>query len=165
VIFAGSPNPDATNPLVGMSLGMGVWAIVLTIIAMYVAGRETGRLAEVGHRHDGLIQGMIMFGLSVVTVLVLAGVGGSSISGGTRLAGGTDSRYLLGMIANMGWTGFLSVFLGLVGGNGRRLSSGTVQKSAREKGSADQAGRLMLLAKPLSGKSGLPLIRADWYGG
>ncbi len=65
-IFASLGNPDVANRLMGMSLGMDIWAIVLTIIARYVAGRETGRLAAVGNRHDGLIHGMIMFGLSVI---------------------------------------------------------------------------------------------------
>ena len=45
---------------------MGVWTVVLTISAMYVAGLETGHLAGVVARHDGLMHGMMMFGLAVV---------------------------------------------------------------------------------------------------
>jgi len=95
----------------GATLGMDIWAIVLTIIAMYVAGRETGRLAAVGKRHDGLIQGMIMFGLSVIAVALLAVVGGST-SSDAGLIGGMHSRYLPGLSVNLAWTGFLSMFLG-----------------------------------------------------
>lgn len=46
-IFASAANANTQNPVMGMSVGMGIWAVVLTIVAMYVAGRETGRLAAV----------------------------------------------------------------------------------------------------------------------
>lgn len=111
-IFTTAGNPDAANSLMGMTLGMGIWAIVLTIIAMYCAGRETARLAAVGNRHDGLIHGMIMFGLSIVTIFVLGVFAGSSTSGGPGLTNGTHSRYLMGIFVNLGWTGFLSMFFG-----------------------------------------------------
>src|SRR5271167_56536 len=39
-ILAGTANAAS-----GMGFGMAIWTIVLTIIAMYVAGRETSRLA------------------------------------------------------------------------------------------------------------------------
>lgn len=41
-IFASAANPNAQNPVTGMSAGMGIWAVVLTFIAMYVGGLETG---------------------------------------------------------------------------------------------------------------------------
>ncbi|MGA8507234.1 MAG: hypothetical protein WB762_16645 [Candidatus Sulfotelmatobacter sp.] len=121
-IFASLGNPDVANRLMGMSLGMDIWAIVLTIIAMYVAGRETGRLAAVGNRHDGLIQGMIMFGLSVMAVVLLAVVGASNISGGTGFIDGTH-RYLSGLSVDLGWTGFLSMFLGWLAAMGGALTA------------------------------------------
>ena len=40
-IFAGSANPNTAQPVSGMSVGMGFWSVILTIIAMYVAGRVT----------------------------------------------------------------------------------------------------------------------------
>jgi hypothetical protein len=103
---------DAATPLMGVTLGMDSWAVVLTIIAMYVAGRETGRLAAVGSRHDGLIHGMIMFGLSVIAVALLAIVGGGNTNAGTGLIGGMHSQFLPSLSVNLTWTGFLSMFLG-----------------------------------------------------
>src|SRR5690348_15614621 len=44
-IFASAANPNSANPVSGMSVGMGVWSVILTIIAMYVGGRVTGALA------------------------------------------------------------------------------------------------------------------------
>jgi len=111
-IFASAANPSSAGPVTGMGVGMGIWAIVLTIIAMYVAGRETGRLAGVNNRHDGLVHGMIMFGLSVVATLVIAAVGGSAVSGGNGVQGTARNPYLLSMFSGLGWAGFIALFLG-----------------------------------------------------
>jgi hypothetical protein len=111
-IFASVANPNAARPVSGMSVGLGIWAIILTIIAMYVAGRETGRLAAVTNRHDGLIHGMIMFGLSVAAALLIIVLGGTALSGGTGVAAGTHSPYMLDIFSDLGWIGFVALFLG-----------------------------------------------------
>jgi hypothetical protein len=133
-IFASAASPDAVRPLTGMSVGMSIWAIVLTIIAMYVAGFETTRLAVVGNRHDGLVLGMVMFGLSVVGALVMIVMGGSSITGPNASLGTTHNPYVLDFIAGLGWAGFLSLFLGWLAAMGgastgarRRTEGRTVQ--------------------------------------
>lgn len=111
-IFASAANPNAANPVSGMGPGMGIWAIVLTIIAMYVAGLETGRLAGVANRHDGLIHGMIMFGLSVVATLVITVLGGNTLTGSAGVTGSSHNPYLLDIFSGLGWIGFVSLFLG-----------------------------------------------------
>ncbi|HKW75099.1 MAG TPA: hypothetical protein VJN64_06210 [Terriglobales bacterium] len=111
-IFASAASPGANAPVLGMSAGIAIWAVILTIIAMYVAGRETGRLAGVTNRHDGLVHGLMMFGLSVVSLIVLVSIGGSVLSGNTGVAGSTHSPYLLTVFADLGWGGFVALFLG-----------------------------------------------------
>lgn len=111
-IFASAASPAAARPVLGMSVGMGVWSIILTIIAMYVAGRETGRLAAVTNRHDGLIHGMVMFGLSVAATLIITTLGGAALSGGTGVNGTANSPYILTVFADLGWIGFVALFLG-----------------------------------------------------
>jgi hypothetical protein len=111
-IFTSVANPAAAQPVTGMGVGLGIWAVILTIIAMYVAGRETGRLAAVPNRHERLIHGMIMFGLSVVAVLVVTALGGIAFPGNATATGGVHSSYVLGLFAGMGWIGFASLFLG-----------------------------------------------------
>lgn len=54
-----------------LGTGMAVWTIILTIIAMYVAGRETARLAGLATKHDGVAHGLMMFGLSVIGMIAL----------------------------------------------------------------------------------------------
>jgi hypothetical protein len=114
-IFVSNASPNAAAPVTGQSYGLGAWVIILTIIAMYVAGRETGRLAAVQTRHDGLIHGMIMFGLSVVGAIVLVSIGGSALSGGTGVNGSVSSPYILRVLAELGWMGFIALFLGWLG--------------------------------------------------
>jgi hypothetical protein len=122
-IFASVANPSAERPVTGMSAGMGIWAVVLTIIAMYVAGRETGRLAGVTSKHDGLIHGMIMFGLSVVAALVITILGGMSLSGSPVGSESAHNPYMLTVFADLGWIGFVALLLGWLAAMGGAASA------------------------------------------
>jgi len=130
-IFASAANPASAQPVGGMNVGISIWAIVLTIIAMYVAGRETGHLAGVANRHDGLIHGMMMFGLSVVAMVVLVSIGGSALSGGAGVNGTSHNPYILTVFADLGWAGFVALFLGWLAAMGG-ASSGVLHKSGRD---------------------------------
>ncbi len=92
----------------GASVGLSIWTVVLTIIAMYVAGLETGRLAGVVTQHDGLVHGIIMFGLSVVSVIIVSSVAGGLWMAGTGLRGG----YVLSLTTGAEWAEFVALFLG-----------------------------------------------------
>src|SRR5579883_2703674 len=129
-IFAGIANPNAPNPVSGMNVGLGIWSIILTIIAMYVAGRETGRLAAVTNKHDGLVHGMIMFGLSVVATIVITVMAGNSLSGGVGVQGTVHSPYLLTVFSDLGWIGFISLFLGWLAAMGGASQGAIVRKSS-----------------------------------
>lgn len=108
-IFASAATPSANHPVTGMGWGMGIWAIVLTIIAMYVGGRVTGHLAGLTRRQDGMLHGQIMFGLSCVAALILAVIAGNSLTGGTG-AGATVQSYAV--VSGMGWAGFVALLMG-----------------------------------------------------
>lgn len=126
-IFASAANPNAQQPVTGMNVGMAIWAIILTIIAMYVAGRVTGGLASINTRYEGVNHGLIMFGLSVVSVIVLSTLGGAALSGGAGVSGTAHSPYVLGVFSGFGWAGFLSLFLGWLAAMGG-ASSGSHSK-------------------------------------
>lgn len=110
-IFASAANPNAAHPITGMSVGMSVWAVILTIIAMYVGGRVTGDLAGIANRRDGVVHGMTMFGLSVIGVVVLA-VLEQGVIPGSIAAAGPHSAGLLTLFADLGWAGFVALILG-----------------------------------------------------
>jgi len=111
-IFASAASPNAANPVTGMSTGMGIWVIVLTTVAMYIAGQASGRLAGLTNRHDGLLHGLVMFGLSVAGVIVLISIAGSTLSGGAGVNAGVHSSYAYNLVSTMGWWGFVALLLG-----------------------------------------------------
>jgi hypothetical protein len=111
-IFASSANPNAPQPVSGMSVGMGIWSAILTIIAMYVAGRVTAHMADIRDRASGIMHGMAMFGLSVMAVILTVILSGTALSGGTGLAAGAHSPYMLTVFADVGWIGFFCLLLG-----------------------------------------------------
>ncbi len=111
-IFASAANANAAEPVGGMSVGMGFWGVILTIIAMYVGGRVTGHFSNAVDRGSRLMHGMAMFGLSVISFVIVAILSGTALSGGSGLAGGVHSSYILGVFADLGWIGFFSLFLG-----------------------------------------------------
>jgi hypothetical protein len=53
-LFATSPNANPSEPIAGMNVGTAVWGPILTMIAMFVAGRVTGQLAAIHNSRDGI---------------------------------------------------------------------------------------------------------------
>jgi len=125
-IFVSAANPNASRPVTssGMSWGMSIWAIVLTIIAMYFAGRITGRLATIDTRHDGITHGMAMFGLSVVATMVMIVLASRSLTGAVA---SLHSTYVLDVISGLGWAVFFSLFLGWLAALGG-ASAGAIRR-------------------------------------
>ncbi len=80
-IFVSNANPNAAAPVTGQNWGISAWSIILTTIAMYVAGRVTARLSMSPNRVDGAIHGMVMFGLSVVGTIIIVSVADAVMSG------------------------------------------------------------------------------------
>lgn len=111
-IFATSANPNSAQPVGGMSAGMGVWATILTIIAMYVAGRVTAHFTDLADRGGRIMHAMAMFGLSVFAVILMVVLGGTAVAGGSGVAGASHSAYILTVFSDAGWIGFASLFLG-----------------------------------------------------
>ena len=113
-IFASATTPGQAAH--GASFGMGIWAVVLTLIAMYVAGLETGKLAELDGRTEAIVHGIVMFGLSLVAITVLT-MSGRLVIGGL-LPGAGQSIFganLPSFFGYSGWFAFFALFLGWLG--------------------------------------------------
>jgi hypothetical protein len=93
--------------------GMGIWSIVLTLIAMFVGGRVTGHLAGVATKASAFACGMTMFGLSAVSAAVLIILTGTATTATTT--GAVHTSYLAGVLSTMSWFGFVALFLGWIG--------------------------------------------------
>lgn len=104
-IFSSAGN--TANPSVGIGWGMGIWSIVLTMIAMYVGGRVTGHLAGLSTRNEGALYGMTMFGLAVIAALVVVVFSGAAAGNGAAAA-----PFMLTVFSSVGWFGFAALFLG-----------------------------------------------------
>ncbi len=122
-IFASAANPNATQPVSGMSVGMGIWSIILTIIAMYVGGRVTGYFAKFADRADATMHGLVMFGLSVISAAIIVVLAGAALSGGTGVNASAHNPYALTVFADLGWIGFVALFLGWLAAMGGAASA------------------------------------------
>lgn len=108
---------SSTSSPTGFNAGVAIWTIVLTLIVMYIAGRETTRLTVLADRGDRLVHGIVMFGLSVVAVMVIAALGSGAM--GSSLNG-----YLVNLSPAMRWTAFASLLLGWLGAMTGAVSGG-----------------------------------------
>ncbi len=129
-IFASAANPSTAHPVSGMSVGMGIWSVILTIIAMFVAGRVTGGLAGAGNWRDGVAHGMIMFGLAVVATLILVAEGSMALGAPAGAASGVHSSYLFSVLTDIGWPGFFALLLGWLAAMGGASSAARSAASA-----------------------------------
>jgi len=135
-IFATVTQPAASK--FDMGLGIGIYAIVLTVVAMFIAGSATGRLAGVSTRLDGFYHGLVLYGLVLVCAFVLASLGGGLSAAATNAAtggaaaenaanaaqnavnnaagtlGSYPTPYIMNLLTTLGWGGFISLFLAFV---------------------------------------------------
>ena len=73
-----------------------------------------------------------MFGLSVIATLIITVLGGATLSGGTGVNGSVHSPYILTVFADLGWAGFIALFLGwLAAMAGASQGAGTSTPSSR----------------------------------
>jgi hypothetical protein len=73
-----------------LGAGLGIWTVVSGIIALFVGGLTTGRLAGVLTRGDGAVHGAVLWSLSTILAvwLVASGVG-TLVGGALGLVGRT----------------------------------------------------------------------------
>ncbi|MGH9502834.1 MAG: hypothetical protein ACRD20_08290 [Terriglobales bacterium] len=111
-LFSSAANSSIGQSANAMNIGLGIWAIVLTAIAMYIAGLETGRLARLDGRFERGMHGMIMFGLSVAAAVVLTISGGMLFTGLPATGVSIQHPYILNAFGGSVWTTFIALFLG-----------------------------------------------------
>lgn len=131
-IFASLANPNPANAVTSIGVGIGIWAVILTIIAMFFAGRTTERLAG---RTGAVMTGTVTYGLSVTAALVIAVLMGVVSSALVTTSGLT---HLAGAFVGIAWIGFVALLLGWLASVGGAAS--IVQRKAVE-APADQERR------------------------
>jgi hypothetical protein len=131
-IFASAANPAVTHPVAGMSTGIGIWTIVLTVIALYFAGNSAARVSGVADKTSGMYHGLVTYGMSIfATVLVLAiTLGSTSVN---VAPGSLRTATLASTIATSGWWLFIAMVLGFIaagigGSNGAAADQRAVEE-------------------------------------
>jgi len=86
-----------------LSVGPGIWMIVLSIIALYCGAKAAVQLSGETHKLNGMYYGLVTFGLSIFSgILIASMVAGNALGGQKLLAVGA---------ANAGWL-FVTLLLG-----------------------------------------------------
>ncbi|MGI4978591.1 MAG: YrzE family protein [Janthinobacterium lividum] len=86
-VNAGS-TPDASS----FGIGAGVWWLVSSIVALFVGGLVAARMAGIAPRLDGLLHGLVTWGIAtLLTIYLLTSAVGGLIGGGFSALGGLAS--------------------------------------------------------------------------
>lgn len=130
-IFASATNPASANPVgSGISLGLGIWMLILTIIALHFAGRVASSLSAVADRASGMWHGLITYGLCLFTTLLIASMSIVSTASATTAVNPTEG-YVVHAITTGGWWLFFILVCGMIaaavgGAHATRMGSANV---------------------------------------
>jgi hypothetical protein len=85
-----SPNSGGTPDAATFGIGAGLWWLVSTIIALVFGCFVAARLAGVATRFDGVLHGLVIWGLALlITIYLLTSAIGGVIGGAFSTLGGT----------------------------------------------------------------------------
>ncbi len=88
------------NPVAGIGTGAGIWFAVSLLIALFIGGYVAARAAGLPRRQDGLLHGVLVWGLTtLLTFYLLTTTVGGLIGGTARVLGRTLSATGQGIAA------------------------------------------------------------------
>ena len=113
-IFTSAATQGSAPAIGGMSVGAGIWTIVLSMIALYFGGKTAARVSGATTSSLGLYHGLVTYGMSILaTILIAAMTVGSTIPGNgtlSRLGNNTIS----GTLSTSAWWIFFACLLGMI---------------------------------------------------
>lgn len=73
-IFTQAMNPNVARPVgPGIGIGSRIWMVVLSIIALYFAGKLASRVSGSATRNSGMYAGLVTFGMCIfASVLIMS---------------------------------------------------------------------------------------------
>src|SRR6185312_5365515 len=146
-IFGSATNPASANPVgPGVSAGVGIWMVVLSIIALYFAGKLAGRLTGANSRNMGMYAGLVTFGMCIFTAALISALTlGSTVSGTNGIEAVNPVR-LADILTTGGYWLFIALVLAMLsaamGGihgatsSGLRMTSTTARTTPEERRAA-----------------------------
>lgn len=113
-IFASATNPASANlGGAGISFGLGIWMVILSIIALHFAGRVAGGLSGTNQRSIGMWHGLVTFGMCIFTTALIASMSVVSASSATPNASPSEG-YVVHAITTAGWWLFFTLVLSMI---------------------------------------------------
>ncbi|MGB7191143.1 MAG: hypothetical protein WBD10_13455 [Acidobacteriaceae bacterium] len=114
-IFASATNPNVANPVgFGISAGLGIWMVILSIIALYFGGKLAARLSGSSTRNLGMYAGLVTFGMCIFTAVLMTALAlSATVSGSTGIASAGPVR-VADIITTSGYWLFVALVLGMI---------------------------------------------------
>ncbi len=114
-IFTHAINPHSATPIgPGISIGSGVWMIVLTMISLYFAGKLASTQSATTTRASGIYAGLVTFGMCVFASFLITSIAlGNSF--GRHITGVAASGFTVAdFIIIGGYWLFAAMVLGMI---------------------------------------------------
>ncbi len=88
---------EESNPAKGLGIGSGIWYVVSSLIALFVAGWVSGRLAQTKRLFDGMLHGVLTWCVvTLISLYFITSTIGSIIGGAGSLVGSSLSSLTKG---------------------------------------------------------------------
>jgi hypothetical protein len=128
-VFASASNPATGNAVnTGIGAGIGIWAVVLSIIALYFGGRSAAALSRTTNRHIGMYHGFVTFGLAIFSSILITSMVLTGTVSGTASPGSLGAARVADVLAVGGYWLFVALILGLIAATaGGRAGAGPAE--------------------------------------
>jgi len=99
-------DPGQGDSAASLGIGVALWFAVTALVSMLIGGMTCGKLAGILTRGDGMLHGVIMWGLSLLLAVYLGSTGVGKVLGGiTGFLGQTASSAVGGAVSGAGAMG------------------------------------------------------------
>lgn len=156
-------DPGQGDSATGLGIGAAVWFALTAIISMFIGGMTTGRMAGILTRGDGMIHGVVMWGVSLLLALYLGSVGVGRVLGGvTGFVSQTASSAVGGAVSGAGAAGGAAAAQG--GVNVSESQQQQAEQAAQNAGQQiqQQAGQVSAQAGEVAGDAANVAAKGAW---
>ena len=99
-------DPGQGDSASSLGIGAAIWFAVTALVSMFIGGMTAGKLAGVLTRGDGMLHGVVMWGLSLLLAVYMGTTGVGRVLGGvTSFLGQTASSAAGGAVSGAGAVG------------------------------------------------------------
>ena len=114
-IFTEAINPHSTNPIgPGIGIGSGIWMVVLSIIALYWAGKLASAHSAPTTRNSGMYAGLVTFGMCIFTSFLITAIALGGSFGLHGSVASTSAITVADFIVTGGYWLFAALVLGMI---------------------------------------------------